>query len=201
MQDHRSRCNFLMRRTELRSMPLSCPKSRGAVLAKARSVCAQHIFHRVQVGRIGRDASTWSPWMGGDPLCDSFSVMNGSPILQQDHRTPQMPKQVTQEGSDIQPREITAAQPEIERHALARGRHSQALIAEIRSCLYRSRTIGVRPLGAQVRATLGMSRKPDSSRKTRWTPSSPTFFICGQRDRFHRAIAASFRCSARRSGF
>lgn len=63
--------------------------------------------------------------MGGDPLCDSFSVMNGSPILQQDHRTLQMPKQVTQEGSDIQPHESTAAQPEIERHALARGRHSQ----------------------------------------------------------------------------
>ena len=63
--------------------------------------------------------------MGGDPLCDSFSVMNGSSILQQDHRTPQMPKQVTQEGSDIQPHESTAAQPEIERHALARGRHSQ----------------------------------------------------------------------------
>ena len=114
--------------------------------------------------------------MGGDPLCDSFSMMNGSPILQQDHRTPQMPKQVRQEGLDIQPREITAAQSEIERHALARGRHSQALIAEIRSCLYRSRTIGVRPFGAQVRATLGMSRKPDSSRKTRWAPRGPAFF-------------------------
>lgn len=60
MQDHRSRCDFLMRRTEFRSMPLSCLKSTGAVLAKARSACAQHIFCRVQVGRVGRDASTWS---------------------------------------------------------------------------------------------------------------------------------------------
>lgn len=115
--------------------------------------------------------------MGDDPLCDSFSVMNGSSILQQDHRTPQMPKQVTQEGSDIQPHESTAAQPEIERHALARGRHSQgADRGDPISCLYRSRTIGVRPFGAQVRATLGMSRKPDSSRKTRWAPRGPAFF-------------------------
>ena len=115
--------------------------------------------------------------MGDDPLCDSFSVMNGSSILQQDHRTPQMPKQVTQEGSDIQPHESTAAQPEIERHALARGRHSQgADRGDPISCLYRSRTIGVRPFGAQVRTRVGRSLMPDSSMKTIRRPSRLAFF-------------------------
>ena len=63
--------------------------------------------------------------MGGDPLFDSFSTMNGSPIPQQDNGTPQMPEQVAQECSNIQPCEIAAAQPEIERHSPALGRHGQ----------------------------------------------------------------------------
>lgn len=39
--------------------------------------------------------------------------------------------------------------------------------------------MGVCPFGAQVRATLGMSRKPDSSRKTRWAPRRAAFFYYG----------------------
>lgn len=38
---------------------------------------------------------------------------------------------------------------------------------------------GVCPLGAQVRTTLGMSRKPLSSRNTRWAPSFWAFFYMG----------------------
>src|ERR1035441_4550433 len=36
--------------------------------------------------------------------------------------------------------------------------------------------MGVCPCGAQVRTTLGISRKPDSSAKTRWAPSLAAFF-------------------------
>lgn len=35
--------------------------------------------------------------------------------------------------------------------------------------------MGVCPFGVQVRATLGISRKPDSSRKTRWAPRRAAF--------------------------
>src|SRR5512147_267135 len=35
---------------------------------------------------------------------------------------------------------------------------------------------GVRPRGAQVLRTVGMSRKPLSSRKRRWAPSASRFF-------------------------
>ena len=63
--------------------------------------------------------------MGGDPWCDRFSTMNGSPIPQQDHGTPQMPKQRTQEGSDIQPRAVAMTQPERARHSPMLGRHGQ----------------------------------------------------------------------------
>ena len=36
--------------------------------------------------------------------------------------------------------------------------------------------MGVCPVGAHVRTTLGVSRKPDSSVKTRWAPSRAAFF-------------------------
>ena len=44
------------------------------------------------------------------------------------------------------------------------------LIAEIRSCRSQRRRIGVWPIGAKVRRTVGASMKPDSSRKTRCSP-------------------------------
>lgn len=37
----------------------------------------------------------------------------------------------------------------------------------------------MRPRGAQVRRTLGIRRKPDSSTKTRWAPSRAVFFDAG----------------------
>ena len=43
-----------------------------------------------------------------------------------------------------------------------------ALMAEIRSCRSQLLRIGVLPRGARVRRTVGVSMKPDSSRKTRW---------------------------------
>lgn len=36
--------------------------------------------------------------------------------------------------------------------------------------------MGVCPFGVHVRATSGISRKPDSSRKTRWAPRRRAFF-------------------------
>ena len=42
-----------------------------------------------------------------------------------------------------------------------------------------NRSTGVCPRGAQVLRTLGISRKPDSSTKTRWAPSRAAFFYPG----------------------
>jgi hypothetical protein len=52
-------------------------------------------------------------------------------------------------------------------------------MAEIRSCRCQQRRRGVWPHGAQVRRTLGRSRKADSPTKTREAPSRAAFFYAG----------------------
>jgi hypothetical protein len=60
-----------------------------------------------------------------------------------------------------------------------RGDTASPLQTDSRSCRYRCRMHGVCPLGAQVRRTLGMSRNPLSSTKTRWAPRRAAFFYPG----------------------
>lgn len=50
-------------------------------------------------------------------------------------------------------------------------------MAEILSRRSKWRRIGVWPTGAQLLATVGVKRKPDSSAKTRWAPSRAAFFL------------------------
>ncbi len=62
--------------------------------------------------------------------------------------------------------------------------------------------VGVKPLGAQVRLTEGMRRKPDSSTKAMWAWSFwAVFFTLGQSFLTQSAILASSRCDDLRSGF
>src|SRR5213593_1425257 len=49
-------------------------------------------------------------------------------------------------------------------------------MTEILSRRCQMRRIGVWPRGAHVLRTLGISRNPDSSTKTRWAPSRAAFF-------------------------
>jgi len=52
-----------------------------------------------------------------------------------------------------------------------------AEIALMRPWAKRWIVTGVFPLGAQVRLTVGMSRKPDSSTKAMWARRSIAFFL------------------------
>ena len=62
--------------------------------------------------------------------------------------------------------------------------------------------MGVQPRGAQVLATKGANKKPDSSAKTKWAPSRAAFFLLlASLSRFQRSMALSFLSSARCSGF
>ena len=124
IQDQNSHGALRMRRTEERRSPLSWATSMGARLAKAVGL-GPDIFRWIEFRGVSQELFHPQPGMGSNPVFNRLAAMNGSPIPQQDHGTSQMPKQVTQEGSDIQPREIAAAQPEVERPPPARGRHGQ----------------------------------------------------------------------------
>lgn len=104
---------------------LKLPHIHGGTVGQGPIGLSPDVLRRVQVRRVGRELFHVEPGMGGDPLVDSFSAMNGSPIPQQDNGTTQMLEQMSQERSDIQPGEIAAAQPEIERHPPALERHGQ----------------------------------------------------------------------------
>jgi len=73
--------------------------------------------------------------------------------------------------------------------AMSRHNPGVGMLTEILSRRpWRWRWRGVQPWGSQVLATSGASKKPDSSAKTRWTPSRAAFFFTrDQSFRFQRS--------------
>ncbi len=112
-----------------------------------------------------------------------------------------MPEQVAQECSNIQSVRLRRRSSERERYSPALGRHNQRtdrgdpiLFVKI----VHDRRVSFRRLG------MDHVRDEEEARfieEDQMGPTSCGVFIWGQRVRFHRAIAASSRSGARRSGF
>ncbi len=113
--------------------------------------------------------------MVGEERADFAPTMNRPAIPEQVDRAAEMAEQVLEKRSDVQAAEISWPAPEIQRHAspLRRDRHATADREAIMA-------IAVAHAGGlaagHVRRTLGMSRKPLSSTKTRWAPRRAAFF-------------------------
>jgi len=65
-------------------------------------------------------------WMSKEKLLDFIAPVNGSPIPQQHHRSPEMLEQLFKEGADIQTRKITRPKSEIESQMLPLRGHRQS---------------------------------------------------------------------------
>jgi len=89
------------------------PHVQGRTVGQGAVGLGPHVFRRIEFRGVGRERFHLEPRMGGDPLGDFPAAMDRTPVPQQDHRSPKVPEQVAQEGSDIQPCEI--ADPKRER--------------------------------------------------------------------------------------
>ena len=107
------------------------------------------------------------PGMAREEALDVAAPVDGTPVPEQIDGAPEVAQQVAKEGLDVEAGKIARAAVEIERDLAPSGRHATPLQTERRSWRYRWRRYGVSPRGAQVRQTVGMSRKPLSSTNTR----------------------------------
>jgi hypothetical protein len=97
--------------------------------------------------------------------------MDRPPIPEQVDRATQMSEQVLEKHPEVQAAEIPWAAPEVQRNAPALRRDGHATTdREAIMAIAMAHVRGL-PRGAHVRRTLGMSRKPLSSTKTRCVQS------------------------------
>ncbi len=125
MQNHRSGWNPRMRRADWRSSPLIWRKSVGGAVGQGAVGLGPDIFSGIEFRGIGGELFDVESGMEGDPLLHCAAAMDRAPIPQQDNRAPQVPKQVLEEGADIQSREIAGAQREREGQPFSLGRDGQ----------------------------------------------------------------------------
>ena len=126
--------------------------------------------------------------------------MDRAAIPEQVDGTPQMAEQVLEEGVDVEAAEIARATPEIERYAPPLGRNRQSATNREAIVTVAMADAGSLPLGRPSPADVGDEQESALIDEHEMGATSSGIFIRGHSSRFHRAMAASSRSMARRSG-
>jgi hypothetical protein len=104
-------------------------------------------------------------------ILDQSASVGAATVPEDDHVAAQVLEQVAQEIAGLCLLDVLLVELKVEVQAPAFGGDRNA-----RDCRDPVTTV-VLPTGAQLLATAGVSRKPDSSAKTRWAPSRAAFFL------------------------
>lgn len=78
-----------------------------------------NIFSRIKLGGIGRKVFHMNSWIPNKTLFNFLSAVNGGPIPQQDHGSPEMFEQPLEERPNIQTGEIPCPKPKIKSQPLS----------------------------------------------------------------------------------
>ncbi len=135
---------------------------------------------RVKLGSIAGEGIGMQARVAVQQPLDASGPVDLSPIPQQDHGPKDMAQEMPKEVGHLRgPDVLVGMEPCIQGQTPSLGGDVRAERAEILVHRPATGSQGVFPSGAQVRTTLGMSRNPLSSRKTRWAPSAAAFFYTG----------------------
>ena len=153
----------------------------------------------IELGGVGREPVRVTRGFGSrTPYVRT--LVNHPAVPEQLDRSAEMAQEVAQEHDDLRPGDVVGMEcmysPSGSRRGTPTGRKSPTVCRAV-AVAHR----GVHPIGAQVLRTLGINRKPLSSRNTRWAPRRAAFFYSGHVCVFQCSMAASSRWRARRSGF
>ena len=163
---------------------------------------APHPFVGIQLGRIGREIRHAEAAMAGEERPQHRTLVNMAVIPQHDDGTAQLAQEVTEKRTRVGRANVVSMDLEVESTAPPLGAQRHA----------RDHGEAIMPLPM-----------PQDRRVSAWCPRAPhrrnqqeprlvdedemgaqprgVFFSRGQAVRFQAAMAASSRCSARRSGF
>ena len=99
---------------------LGCPIGQGAL------GLGPDEFVGVEFWSIGWEGLDTQPPLLAQEVLDDEALVGGAPIPKQHHRSPQVPKQTSQEPNDLHARDVDAVEAEIESKPPATGRDSDS---------------------------------------------------------------------------
>ena len=190
------------------------PSERGAEMRRQRGEIIRtpirqggfrpvpHALVGVQLGGVGWEELHVQPWDGAAEVADHRASVDPPVVPQDNHRPPQVAKQVAKEGADRRLADVRAVQLVIEPEAAAAGtdRHagnhgdSVVPLPEAQERRLPPRRPGLADTGDQQEARFVEEDEVGAQPRS-------VFFTRGHSRRFHWAMRASSRSSARASGF
>lgn len=174
----------------------------GSTVGEARLGQAPHTFVGVEVGRVGGQRDQVQASEPAAHVTNGLSTMDRGVVPDDDHVTPEVPQQVTEEVAHPQTVDVRAVEAIVEAHAVPNradreGRDDRDAVATVAVTQHRGATPrcpGLEQRGDQLEAAL--VREDDVGAQP-----LGVFFTSGHTSRFHRSMASSSRSRARRSGF
>src|ERR1700676_596979 len=150
----------------------------GAAVGQFPLCQRPNAFIGVELRSVGRKMLNAETRVSGEELLERFTLMSGGVIQEDDDGAAQVPQQRTQKRTDFLLTDILKKKEIVEAQSVPLGADRNAGYHRdfVPPSLAMPR-MGVSPCGAQVRTTVGIKRKPDSSAKTMWAPSRAAFFL------------------------
>jgi hypothetical protein len=157
---------------------------------------APHVFHRIEFGRIGRQAmDLQTPFCAGNEAFDQGTAMNGRAVPQDENLSGNMPQEVLQKENDLGALDAAGIKLKVEAPKRQSANEGKAL--PIEGFLQKRGLPAWRPSAspAGARAQAAFVDEDDS------LPLAAGFFFrAGHSTCFQRRMAFSSRSTARRSG-
>lgn len=165
---------------------------------------APQVFDRIELGCVRRQVDGTDMGLRGEERLDDAGTVSLQPIPDQDPGRIELAVELAQEATDRMGVEIgVGVEPEIQRHRIARGRHTQRaddgnLLVRPCSLLENGRDAARMP-GTSHQRRHQQARFVDEYKMS--LQARGVFFTRGQSVLAQRLMAASSRSTARRVGF
>ena len=158
-------------------------------------------FVGVELRSVGRERLQVQPGRAGEQLLHGVPAVNAAVVQQHDERAGDLAQQLAEKSCDLLALNVVLVQLAVQGAAEARGADSDARDGRdpvVRVPMADDRRLPHRPPGLPDRGDQEETRLVDEDE----VGAQPcgVFFTRGQTDRFHAAMAASSRSTARRSG-